>query len=310
MTYCEHCGDPINYLPFKCKYCGGNFCEKHRLPENHECTFEIRHKTQIDDSQVDSTFSQKSSKIKIAPSKKKQKNFRWPIKQQQEKFSRPFPQKTFNWVKNGNGTKTLLIIILVTSILSSILYYLGLEKYIYFSLSALINNFTIYTIFTALFITEISLFSPFILIDLIFLIVILFFTYVIAKSIEFRFGIKFLFKLFIFSGLFSLLFYTLLRMTLIPLFPIISMIPLFPIGVAWGGILGLISFSIFSVMDQEITAFMIFIPIRMRGRTFLFLIVLFRIFPILFSPLSFIFYLPDLGGILGAYILFKYQNNF
>lgn len=24
-------------FPFVCRRCGGTFCEKHRLPENHEC---------------------------------------------------------------------------------------------------------------------------------------------------------------------------------------------------------------------------------------------------------------------------------
>src|SRR4030043_1948583 len=25
------------YLPFQCQYCGGQFCNVHRLPENHLC---------------------------------------------------------------------------------------------------------------------------------------------------------------------------------------------------------------------------------------------------------------------------------
>ncbi|MCK5346110.1 MAG: hypothetical protein KAR20_22020, partial [Candidatus Heimdallarchaeota archaeon] len=29
----------MNYLPFKCKYCGLIYCKKHRLPENHSCAF-------------------------------------------------------------------------------------------------------------------------------------------------------------------------------------------------------------------------------------------------------------------------------
>lgn len=41
MEYCEFCGEELGYLPFKCKHCNGNYCSKHRLPENHECTFEI-----------------------------------------------------------------------------------------------------------------------------------------------------------------------------------------------------------------------------------------------------------------------------
>ncbi|MHA1107220.1 MAG: hypothetical protein ACTSPN_16115, partial [Promethearchaeota archaeon] len=69
----------------------------------------------------------------------------------------------------------------------------------------------------------------------------------------------------------------------------------------------LISYSIFPMMNQEITALMMIIPVRLKGKTFLYIIIILRILPILFSPLSFIFYLPDLGGIIGAYIVFRYQ---
>lgn len=33
---CDYCGREV-YLPFRCPYCGGKFCEEHRLPENHNC---------------------------------------------------------------------------------------------------------------------------------------------------------------------------------------------------------------------------------------------------------------------------------
>lgn len=33
---CDYCGKEV-YLPFRCPYCGGKFCEEHRLPENHNC---------------------------------------------------------------------------------------------------------------------------------------------------------------------------------------------------------------------------------------------------------------------------------
>lgn len=29
--------DSEYYFPFVCPFCGGHFCTKHRLPENHEC---------------------------------------------------------------------------------------------------------------------------------------------------------------------------------------------------------------------------------------------------------------------------------
>jgi len=33
---CSFC-DKDTLMPFKCKYCGNDFCTQHRLPENHEC---------------------------------------------------------------------------------------------------------------------------------------------------------------------------------------------------------------------------------------------------------------------------------
>lgn len=37
MVKCDLCGEEV-YLPFRCSYCGGYYCSKHRLPEFHDCT--------------------------------------------------------------------------------------------------------------------------------------------------------------------------------------------------------------------------------------------------------------------------------
>lgn len=38
MVKCDYCGKEITpYLVFKCGFCGGAYCVKHHLPENHEC---------------------------------------------------------------------------------------------------------------------------------------------------------------------------------------------------------------------------------------------------------------------------------
>lgn len=34
---CAVCGERA-YLPFHCEYCGRYYCEKHRLPFDHDCT--------------------------------------------------------------------------------------------------------------------------------------------------------------------------------------------------------------------------------------------------------------------------------
>jgi predicted nucleic acid binding AN1-type Zn finger protein len=33
---CAVCGERV-YLPFHCEYCGKYYCDKHRLPFDHDC---------------------------------------------------------------------------------------------------------------------------------------------------------------------------------------------------------------------------------------------------------------------------------
>ena len=42
MVQCDYCGKD-EYMPFRCKYCGGYFCSEHRLPEMHNCTGNYHH---------------------------------------------------------------------------------------------------------------------------------------------------------------------------------------------------------------------------------------------------------------------------
>ena len=37
MARCDYCGEHES-LPYNCRYCGGQFCSTHRLPENHDCS--------------------------------------------------------------------------------------------------------------------------------------------------------------------------------------------------------------------------------------------------------------------------------
>lgn len=45
MPFCEYCGNETGLLPFKCSYCDKIFCGSHRLPENHECSFEKKYQS-------------------------------------------------------------------------------------------------------------------------------------------------------------------------------------------------------------------------------------------------------------------------
>jgi Zn-dependent protease len=43
MVNCDHCGQD-EYMPFRCRYCGGYYCSEHRLPEMHNCTGSYQHR--------------------------------------------------------------------------------------------------------------------------------------------------------------------------------------------------------------------------------------------------------------------------
>jgi hypothetical protein len=210
-------------------------------------------------------------------------------------------QRSYGKPTQFSGTKTLFLMIIVFSIAGIILSLNFLPQYIYLSLHDLIFGFTYHTFITSLFTSEIDFFGFF------FMIIMLMFLYFMARNIEALKGSKFLFKLYFISTLFSALFYIILRLSLHFYIPI----DLFPVyvGFAWGGILGLLSYSLFPIMNQPITAMMYFIPIRLKGRTFLYIIILFRLIPglllALSNPIYVLFYLPDLGGILGSYIVYK-----
>jgi len=55
MARCYYCDEKIGDLSYKCKYCGMTFCRIHRIPENHDCPFDLKQKP----------FSETDSKIAL-----------------------------------------------------------------------------------------------------------------------------------------------------------------------------------------------------------------------------------------------------
>lgn len=313
MTYCEFCGEQISYLPFTCKYCRGTFCKKHRLPENHQCTFELKHvpvvpttpresKKRYPDVAVKKPATQeyltKGPRVLKKYLKRQEKQRRQAMRSHRESY-RGAPQY--------NYTKILFAMIILFSIVSLVFLSSGGPQHIFFSLPGLIYEYTYYTFFTALFVSSRDFFGLF------FLFIMLIFLYFMARSIELNHGWKFLIKLYVVCCLFSALFFVLLRLALINYAPLDIYYIWEYFGFAWGGIYGLISYSIFPIMNRKITALMTFIPLRIRGRSFLLMIILIRLIPglllalIYYNPIYLLLYLPELGGILGAYIIYKYQ---
>lgn len=289
MSFCVYCGQEIGYLPFKCKYCGGTFCKKHRLPENHECTFELKHISVIPTSSGEP--SRRYQEVSLKKPKKRQYEY--------SSFQRTYPSKT-----EFKGTKFLIVMIVIFSIVAFIFSLIGLDPYIYLSVQGLIYYYSYHTLFTAMFISSGGFFGLF------FLIIMIYFLYYMARYIEIQYGTKFLISLYILCGLFSAMIYILFRLLLHLYYPIETYGVY--VGLAWGGILGILSFTIFPYYNRKMTGLMYFIPIRVKGRTFLLIIILIRLIPgliyTLIDPLNILFYVPELGGIVAAYLV--YYNRY
>ncbi|MFX1325523.1 MAG: AN1-type zinc finger domain-containing protein [Promethearchaeota archaeon] len=50
MPTCYFCNEKFEDLPYRCTFCGMLFCSQHRLPENHECPFDLRKSSSIEAS--------------------------------------------------------------------------------------------------------------------------------------------------------------------------------------------------------------------------------------------------------------------
>ncbi len=62
---CSYCREIIDGLPFKCRYCGKEFCSKHRLPEDHKCEPFKEHESHNQEKWqniIKSTFNQEENK--------------------------------------------------------------------------------------------------------------------------------------------------------------------------------------------------------------------------------------------------------
>jgi len=317
LSYCEFCGEQIGYLPFTCKYCGGTYCTKHRLPENHECTFELKHIPISSTTTMDSPKRYQDVVLKKTASReyldqgpKVLKKYLKRQDKQRKKTLKTFGRSQKNAPKY-NYTKILFLIIIITSIVALIFDLFGITQYIYLSLNGVFFNFAFHTFFSSLFISFSSSYFSLgsAIINLFFLFFMLFFLYFMARNIEFSYGASHLFKLYIISGLFSVLFYSLLRFGLNFYRPI-NIFPVY-VGLAWGGIYGLISFIIFPIMNREIRALMTIIPMRITGKSFLIMIISIRLlFGLIYTaidPILMLYYFPELGGILGSFIYYKYK---
>ncbi len=160
MSYCDFCNQETGFLPFKCNYCGGKFCNTHRLPENHACNFDIEHKIQV----------------------QSEKQHRWLV-------TRRLKQKRIVSTRRIVGVYYLYLLIFIPSIIAFLYpHYLSISyrTFYYYPFPFM------WTLISSIFI--ISFVNIF---ELIYFLTLLFFAYYFLKVIEASHGPKFLLSLFL-----------------------------------------------------------------------------------------------------------------
>lgn len=278
MPYCEFCGEETGILPFICNYCGGHFCGKHRLPENHNCTLDIE-------------FRKKQFKKKQRIREQHTK-----IKDIGERGQRPFI-----------GTVAIYIILIIASISAYFYpYYLCIS---HFTLGPYPYSF-IWTVFTSIFVIYFS--NP---IELAFFIILLVCSYYYVKTIENKYGSKFLLFLFIscsvLGGVINLFlswFFYYYDFTII----------YFPIGLASGGLLGVNLFLLLERSNKD----WYFFNLKLKGKYLIWFLAIINIIlkiissillfeelyffiPEYYYSYSIVWYIFDLFGLLGAVIFYE-----
>jgi len=322
VPFCEHCGEEIGYLPFNCNYCGGTFCKRDRLPENHNCTFELKHKPVIQGSPrkgrqkyQDATTPMSKEHLNNGPRKlkkylKRQDKQRRQIRKLSERRSRS--QRGPGQL--GNGTRFIILMIFIFSIIEFIRLAIYMETSIGFEnlggLNALISLY-IWRAFTAPFIYGINYDSMFFF-GFFMLFFMIYFLRFIGKMLEFQLGAKKLVKFYFLCVGFHWILYALLDLPFALYYPNdLYVSVLIPMGSASAAILGLICLSILPILNRQVTGIVSMVPMRMKGRTFLIVIVLITLLPGLLAFLTYgdIYYLvisiADLGGIIAAYLVVK-----
>ena len=302
MAHCEFCGKRIDVLPFNCKYCEGTFCSKHRLPENHECSFESRPIPVVPSRVVRESQPKPIRSLQPLGEYDSAKDLKRRLKKQ-DRYRKKANKIYMRSIPRAGGyggeikaTPIIVMLVLIMSITAFIFYYSGLMEYIYLSVFGL-TRYYIWVIFTAPFIYLMQSYLGFF-----FLFFYIFFLYNMGINLEKRFGSAFIIRLYLTCTLFTGIFYILIRLSLLPFIPI-SVYTILPYGLASGALLGILTFICLLFYDTELTLLCMFIPVRMKGKTMLLLLIIFTIVQALFS--LYIVFLSDLGGIFAAYVVFR-----
>jgi membrane associated rhomboid family serine protease len=331
MPGCNYkdCKESINYLPFKCKYCGRTFCTKHRLPENHDCDgikgskesplpispissiknsspSEPDDSTQYFDLQTLEDLksgNNRAFKSEEEPQRYERRRFNeGQARTRQKRFSGPdvrlYQERSGPaFIPNGkmNVTYYLMVGNLIFFFLSMIP---DIQPYLYLNSTLFFQFGFIWPLFTAMFIV-----GDFI--SLLFRMIILYF---FGRSIELRYGPKFMAMMFFLSGLIcgvvSVLLQFLFQFTVDPSIGTYLMVS------SGGMFIGFITlFVLLFGPNTQMQFFFYFFPIRLKAKYIFYIVAGIEVLMIiigLFIDLTMVVSsLGNLSAIIAGIIMFK-----
>ncbi|MBD3350581.1 MAG: rhomboid family intramembrane serine protease, partial [Candidatus Lokiarchaeota archaeon] len=189
MVKCSFCDIDIDYLPFKCRYCGEQFCTKHRLPENHECSFKYKNDPYTAKNLVPRSSHSYPSHIESTSYDLGSSSDAMGGEQRGASRGRslinPFKSKT-----NLKATYSLMLIQFIVYLLILIP---GVDQFFFLSTAKILSATWLYSITLIT-----SIFNPGNIISLIFNLIIIYF---IGKTVEGRFGWKIFLQVYVVSGI-------------------------------------------------------------------------------------------------------------
>lgn len=277
MSYCEFCGEKAGALPFKCSYCGGNFCGKHRLPENHDCSFDVKYRNKR-------------------------------IKEKQQKRDKYSKNRDIG-VRGERvfiGTLVLYAVLVISSIIA---YFYPYYMCITYFTSGYYSDSFIWTIFTSIFVIYFA--NP---IELAYFITLLVCSYYFIRTIENKYGPKLLLSLFVASSVLGGLINLFMSLYISYINIVISY---FPIGLASGGLLGVNVFLLLDspnkywyffrlkLKGKYMLLFLVIINFIVKGISSIIIFTeIFGSVPSILVGFSSAWYIFDLFGMLGAVIFY------
>jgi membrane associated rhomboid family serine protease len=298
MKYCNvpNCSEAIEYLPFRCKYCGKTYCKIHRLPENHNCSFEMKATSE------NSHPTTGKAEIPINSTKSTIYNDYPAEVYPARRTNRSQPKSRSLW-NEGSSTPliypsnklTVTYTLIGLNVVFFIITLAGLGPYFLFNISTLLLP----PVYFLPIVT--SLFIPDNIISAIFTILIL---YSLGKMLENKFGPKFLLLLYFTTGLFTIMAMFLLELLLGSEFESANN----------GIFMGFIAFVCLMVgLEREMSFLLFFIPVRLKAKYLLYFLIGFNVlFGVIgiFSNTDSIANFGSLAGMLGAWVIFKRYRQY